>query len=112
MKVFDSRRALRGSSRVDSHAVKAAIPPAEFYPYEIATMPKPKGGGWVNGGLCPFHDDRHSGSFRVNVDTGAFRCFSCDARGGSIIDFAMQRYALGFRQALESLAREWGVPHE
>jgi len=31
-------------------------------------------------GLCPFHDDTNP-SFSVNVETGLFRCFSCDAKG-------------------------------
>ena len=31
--------------------------------------------------LCPFHDDRHVGSFSVNR-TGAYYCFVCGAQGG------------------------------
>lgn len=32
--------------------------------------------------LCPFHDDRHAGSFYVNPKTGWYKCFACDASGG------------------------------
>jgi len=32
--------------------------------------------------LCPYHDDRHAGSFSVRLDTGQNYCFSCDTGGG------------------------------
>lgn len=32
--------------------------------------------------LCPFHDDKHAGSFYVNPSTGWYKCFACDASGG------------------------------
>lgn len=32
--------------------------------------------------LCPYHDDRHVGSFSVNRHTGRYFCFACGARGG------------------------------
>lgn len=32
--------------------------------------------------LCPFHNDRHIGSFFVSPTTGSFQCWSCHARGG------------------------------
>jgi len=53
--------------------VKAYIPPAELYRAELPTMPPPRGGGWRDGGLCPFHADNHAGSFRVNLDSGGFQ---------------------------------------
>jgi DNA primase len=96
-------------SRLDSHAVKGAIPPSDFYQYELPDMPPTRKGGWVDGGLCPFHSDTHKGSFRLNVDTGAFRCFACDAKGGDVIAFTMQREGLEFRDALAKLAEAWGV---
>lgn len=61
--------------------VKGYIPPAEFYRTELPTMPPPRGGGWRDGGLCPFHADNRAGSFRVNLETGAFTCYLV-ARGG------------------------------
>jgi DNA primase len=45
----------------------------------------------------------------VNLDSGAFRCFACGARGADILAFAMQRHGLGFRDALDRLGREWGL---
>ena len=52
--------------------------------------------------LCPFHDDHHP-SLRVNVDSGAFRCMACGAKGGDVLDFHRQQYALGFKEAAQAL---------
>ncbi|MBN2309197.1 MAG: hypothetical protein JXR94_09520 [Candidatus Hydrogenedentes bacterium] len=93
------------TSAVQASRLKAAIPPAEFYSMELPTMPAPRPGqGWVNGGLCPFHPDRHVGNFRVNLESGAFTCFACGAKGGDIIAFVELRYGLDFADALELLA--------
>lgn len=89
--------------------VKAYIPPLEFYRLELRTMSPSKAHGWCDGGLCPFHNDRRPGSFEVNLTTGAFRCFSCDARGGDLIDFIKLRDGLSFLEALQKLADDWGV---
>lgn len=89
--------------------VKAYIPPAEFYRAELPTMPPPRGAGWRDGGLCVFHADNHAGSFRVNLDSGGFCCFSCGAKGADIIAFIQLRDGLSFPEALNKLANEWGV---
>lgn len=89
--------------------VKFNIPPAEFYRAELPAMPPPRGSGWRDGGLCPFHDDKHTGSFRVNLETGAFVCFSCGSKGGDIIAFIQQRDGLSFPEALNKLSNEWGL---
>lgn len=89
--------------------VKTYIPPAEFYRAELSTMPPPRGGGWRDGGLCPFHADNHAGSFRVNLNSGGFCCFSCGAKGADIIAFIQLRDGLSFPEALNKLSNEWGV---
>lgn len=96
-------------SRPDIHSVKAAISPADFYQYELPDMARTNKGGWQDGGLCVFHNDQHTGSFRVNLDTGAFCCFSCGAKGGDIAAFTMQRDGLTFPDALKQLAEDWRV---
>ncbi len=93
----------------DIRAIKAAISPADFYQHELPDMPRTNKGGWRDGGLCPFHSDRKAGSFRVNLDNGAFGCFSCGARGGDVVAFTMQRDGLAFPEALKQLADNWGV---
>jgi hypothetical protein len=103
----DSRHMRRA---LDAGAVKAALPPANFYRAELTAPPAWKrAGGWVDGGLCPFDTDRHAGNFRLNLDSGAFRCFACGAHGADILAFTMQRHGLGFRDALDRLSREWGL---
>lgn len=89
--------------------VKAYIHPLDFYRSELPDMPPPRGSGWCDGGLCPFHNDKHTGNFRVNLETGAFVCFSCGSKGGDIIAFIQQRDGLSFREALNKLADEWEV---
>lgn len=90
--------------------LKAAVSPVDFYRAELLGAPAWKRGAvWVDGGLCPFHADRNTGSFRVNLDTGAFKCFSCGSIGADILAFAMQRDRLSFPEALEKLSREWGL---
>ncbi len=58
-------------------------------------------GAWRDA-LCPFHQDR-SPSLRVNMETGAFRCMACGARGGDVLAFYMRRHALRFIDASKSL---------
>ncbi len=89
--------------------VKAYIPPADFYRAELPAMPVPRGSGWREGGLCPFHADKHAGSFRVNLETGAFVCFACGTKGGDIVAFIQQRDGLSFPDATRKLAEDWGI---
>ena len=90
-------------------ALKAAIPPAEFYRRHFpAANLKAKREGWTANFACPFHEDS-TGSFGVNLETGAFRCFGCDAAGGSILDFHMRTAGEDLTAARAHLAQEWGI---
>jgi len=60
------------------------------------------GRGTWRSALCPFHDD-HSPSLRVNLETGAFRCMACNARGGDVLAFHRMRHGLSFLQAARDL---------
>ena len=57
--------------------------------------------------LCPFHDDHHA-SLSFSVRRNSFRCFVCDASGGTI-DLVMRYMNLGFLEACRWLADEAGV---
>jgi DNA primase len=57
-------------------------------------------------GLCPFHQEK-TPSFTVFDDH--YHCFGCGAHG-SVFDFVMQTEHLGFREAVERLAADAGVP--
>lgn len=89
--------------------IKEQIPPDAFYQRECSTMPTPRRRGWVNGGLCPFHEDRSTGSFVVNINNGAYKCFSCGAGGGDVIAFLRQRDGSSFGETLVNLESAWGV---
>ncbi len=52
--------------------------------------------------LCPFHEDTRP-SLRINVDTGAFRCMACGAKGGDVLAYHCARYGLSFMQAARDL---------
>ena len=55
--------------------------------------------------LCPFHNDHHASlSFMVSRNT--YRCFVCDAKGGTI-DLVMRFLNKDFREACR-----WLVHHQ
>jgi DNA primase len=58
-------------------------------------------------GLCPFHSEK-TPSFTVNDERGVFHCFGCGA-GGTVFTFLMRADRVGFREAVEILARRAGV---
>jgi len=58
-------------------------------------------------GLCPFHNEK-TPSFSVNAERGFFHCFGCGA-GGTVFDFVMRVEGLTFPEALQSLARRYGI---
>ncbi|BBK29644.1 DNA primase [Stella humosa] len=64
--------------------------------------------GTVHKGLCPFHQEK-SPSFTVDERRGTFHCFGCGAHGNAI-DFVMRAENLGFREVVERLAGEVGLP--
>ncbi len=82
-------------------------PAAAFYSRELGRM-IPDRTGWHDAGLCPFHADKHAGSFKIHLPDGRFKCFSCGAHG-DIIAFAQRKYELDFPTAVEALARAWGI---
>ena len=59
-------------------------------------------------GLCPFHDDHHTGSFVVYPRGNCFKCFSCDAKGG-VVDFLMQHGKMSFPDAIRWLGRKYNI---
>lgn len=59
-------------------------------------------------GLCPFHDDRHLGSFVVYPKGNVYKCFKCDAKGGPV-DFLMSHLGLSFPDAIRWLGRRYSI---
>jgi DNA primase len=58
-------------------------------------------------GRCPFHDER-TASFHVSPDEKLYHCFGCQASGDPF-KFVMETEGLDFKDALESLAKRFGV---
>lgn len=59
-------------------------------------------------GLCPFHDDRHLGSFVVYPKGNCFKCFKCDAKGG-VVDFLMKHEKLSYPDAIRWLGKKYSI---
>ena len=59
-------------------------------------------------GLCPFHDDRHLGSFVVYPKKNVFKCFVCEAKGGAV-DFLMMHQKLSYPDAIRWLGKKYNV---
>ena len=59
-------------------------------------------------GRCPWHDDSRP-SLQVNANRQSFKCWVCNI-GGDVFAFVMQVENVGFREALEILADQAGIP--
>lgn len=58
-------------------------------------------------GLCPFHNER-TPSFSVNRRRNFCYCFSCH-KGGSPVNFIMEKEGVSYHDALLQLARKYGI---
>lgn len=58
-------------------------------------------------GLCPFHSEK-TPSFMVNEEKQIFHCFGC-GEGGDVFTFLMKAGYFSFPQAVEELAKRYGV---
>ncbi|MDR1221132.1 MAG: DNA primase [Treponema sp.] len=58
-------------------------------------------------GLCPFHNEK-TPSFSVNPDLKLYHCFGC-GKGGTVMNFIMEMDKLTFPEAVERLAKRFGV---
>jgi DNA primase len=90
------------NQNLSANHIKGTINPLGFYRHELPDAPLKKQ-GWNDGGLCPFHSDSNKGSFRVNTDTGAFKCYSCGTKGGDVIAFTMALHGLSIHTHWETI---------
>ena len=58
-------------------------------------------------GLCPFHSEK-TPSFMVNEEKQIFHCFGC-GEGGDVFTFLMKMGHFSFPEAVEELAKRYGV---
>ena len=59
-------------------------------------------------GLCPFHDDRHIGSFVVYPKKQCFKCFVCGEKGG-VVEFLKKHEHLSFPDAIRWLGKKYNI---
>jgi len=57
--------------------------------------------------LCPFHNEK-TPSFVVNPERKIFHCFGCGS-GGNVFGFLMKMEGISFPEAVELLARRYGL---
>jgi CHC2 zinc finger len=86
----------------NGHFQPELLPPARsFYEKELGKLTRPSR-GWARGN-CPFHESKSRASFSVNLDSGGFYCFGCEAKGGDILDFVKLRDRVDFKRAAQLL---------
>jgi DNA primase len=61
-------------------------------------------------GLCPFHAEK-TPSFTVSEEKGIYHCFGCQS-GGSVFHFLMNYEHLTFPEAVERVAKRYGITVE
>ena len=59
-------------------------------------------------GLCPFHNEK-TPSFSVSPRRNFCHCFSCK-KGGSPVNFLMEKEGIGYTEALLLLAKKYNIP--
>ena len=60
---------------------------------------------------CPFHADRHLGSFKISPKKNYAKCFSCGWQGGPV-DFLMEHEHLSFMDAIRWLGKKYSIDVE
>ena len=58
--------------------------------------------------LCPFHKDKHMGSFKVYPKGNCYKCFSCGEKGG-VIDWLVRNEKLSYPDALRYLGKKYSI---
>ena len=87
---------------ISAATVKQAISPASLYEFELPGFRPRRSTGWVDGGLCPFHDDHNTPNLIISPDKGLFHCMACGAAGNAI-QFVEKFDGVSFRHAFETL---------
>lgn len=59
-------------------------------------------------GLCPFHNEK-TPSFIVSPQKQIFTCFGGCGASGDVVSFVMRYYNMEFNEAVEKLAKEYGI---
>jgi len=96
-------------ARIKDESIERVKATMEILPLVEEVVRLRKTGGTYKG-LCPFHQER-TPSFTVTPARGTFKCFGC-GEGGDAITFVMKTENIDFVDAIELLARRFGVELE
>jgi len=90
---------------VDKQEILDHLDKRAFYAAELPSL-KVNGSNTATA-LCPFHGDTKP-SLSIDLKTGGFKCFGCDAKG-SIFDFHARCHGGDFKSAVAALAQKAGL---
>jgi DNA primase len=96
-------------ARIKDESVERVKAAMEILPLVEDVVRLRKAGGTYKG-LCPFHNEK-TPSFTVSPARGTFKCFGC-GEGGDAITFVEKTENVDFVDAIELLARRFGVELE
>lgn len=72
----------------------------DYYASQGLTIGKHGSRGWRKAN-CLFCQSRDN--FNINLQSGGFHCWGCDAKGGDLVAFQMALHGQDFKQAAQSL---------
>lgn len=78
--------------------------PAEYYEALFGQISKQSANGWAVARCC-FHLPDRRPSLSINLNNGAYRCWSCGKKGRNIIYFHMELNGFDYKEAIQSLSR-------
>lgn len=91
----------RGNNCTQAFGLNRALLPSPADYYKAQGLKLTGGGEWKNA-VCPFHNDTRP-SMRIRLETGAFRCMVCGAKGGDVLAFHRLITGLPFIRACKDL---------
>ncbi len=74
--------------------------PLDYYSDQGLNIAKVGSNGWRKTN-CPFCESRDNGN--INLQSGGYHCWGCDAKGGDVIAFQMALHGKDFTQAAKDL---------
>jgi hypothetical protein len=97
--------------RVDFKQIAdAALANAETIVYRWCPDGKRAGNEWI--ARNPRRSDNKLGSFKINLQTGAWADFADGARGGDLISLAAYLFGTSQKEAAVNTAKMLGLTHE
>ena len=94
-------------TKIDDYTIRRIKEAAKIYDV-VADFVELRKTGVRFTGICPFHDDHHTGNFIVYPKQNVFKCFACEAKGGPV-EFVMRRMNVSFPEAICWLGKKYNI---